>query len=47
MELGFRNQRKYGGGHQFSKYFDTWRDSMMLQELFRHLMLVKILHAVL
>jgi len=47
MELCFRNQRKYDGGHQFSKYFDTWIDTMMLQELFRHLMLVKILQAVL
>ena len=34
MELCFRNQRKYDGGHQFCKYFDTWRGTLMLKELF-------------
>ena len=30
----FRNQREYVRGHQFSKYFDMRRDTVVLKELF-------------
>jgi len=41
MEVGFRKQRQYVGGHQFCKYFDMWGDTVVLKRLFKHSMFKK------